>query len=132
MIYFLDTHILVWWVADRKRLSSKQREVLAEVVPEHPVWISQITLWEIATLNSLGRLQLDRPLRAWLEQATAPPLVRRASITPAIAALVAELPDSFHRDPGDRIIVATAQIKGAMLLTSDQRILDADIIQTIP
>lgn len=132
MIYFLDTHILVWWVADRKRLSSKQREVLAGVVPERPVWISQITLWEIATLNSLGRLQLDRPLRAWLEQATAPPLVRRASITPAIVAQVAALPDSFHRDPGDRIIVATAQIKGATLLTSDQRILDADIIQTIP
>ncbi len=131
MIYFLDTHILVWWVADRKRLSLKQREALAEVAPERPVWISQITLWEVATLNSLGRLRLDRPVRDWLEQATALPLVRRAAITPAITAQVAELPDSFHRDPGDRIIIATAQIKGATLLTSDQRILDADIIETM-
>ena len=47
------------------------------------------------------------PLRAWLDKAVAPPLVRRHGISPAIAAELAMLPDSFHRDPADRILVAT-------------------------
>jgi PIN domain nuclease of toxin-antitoxin system len=95
------------------------------------LWISNISLWEIATLNSLGRIDLDLPLRDWLERATAPPLVRRAGITPAIAAEVAALPDTFHRDPADRIIVSTARVMGATLLTRDQRIRDAGIVQVL-
>ena len=93
--------------------------------------ISDISLWEIATLVSLGRLALDRPLREWLEQAAAPPLVRRVDISPAVAAAVADLPDTFHRDPADRIIVATARVMGAVLLTNDSRIREAGIVQTV-
>ena len=62
---------------------------------------------------------------------SAPPLVRRIGISPAIAAEVAGLPDWFHRDPADRIIVATARIMGASLLTNDIGIRDADLVQTI-
>jgi PIN domain nuclease of toxin-antitoxin system len=95
------------------------------------VLVSDISLWEIATLVSLGRLALDRPLREWLERAAAPPLVRRVGISPAVAAAVADLPETFHRDPADRIIVATARIMGAALLTNDTRIRDAGIVQTV-
>ena len=55
-----------------------------------------------------------------------------AAITPAIAALVVDLPPSFHRDPGDRLIVATSVVKGATLLTSDRRIIDAELVPTLP
>ena len=61
-------------------------------------------------------------LSEWLERAVAPPLVERCTITPAVAAEVAALPATFHRDPADRILVATARVHGATLLTADERI----------
>lgn len=61
----------------------------------------------------------------------AAPLVERIGISPAIAAEVASLPRSFHREPGDRIVVATACVLGATLLSSDQAIIDAALVRTI-
>jgi len=95
------------------------------------VLVSDITLWEIATLVNLGRLRLRLPLRDWLEAATAPPLVRRVPISPAVASEVAALPDTFHRDPADRIIVASARVAGATLATQDRRIIEAAVVETI-
>jgi PIN domain nuclease of toxin-antitoxin system len=126
----LDTHILLWWLSSTSRLSARQEEILG-AAHEEPLWVSDITLWEIATLSSLGRIKLHLPLRDWLEQATAPPLVQRLPITPAVAAEVAALPDSFHRDPADRIIVASARVLGATLLTRDRRIVDAALVPTL-
>jgi PIN domain nuclease of toxin-antitoxin system len=124
----LDTHVLVQWISGSDVLSREHRQVIEKADPQSPLWISDISLWEIATLYSLGRIELDLPLREWLERATAPPLVRRAGITPAIAAEVAALPDTFQRDPADRIIVSTARVMGATLLTRDQRIRDGGIV----
>ena len=127
----LDTHVLVWWLADRSRLSVAQRETVATAGGGSPLLVSDISLWEIATLHALGRLQFTIPLREWLEKAVAPPLVRRQGVTPAIAAELTALPDSFHRDPADRILVATARVLGATLLTQDRRILDAGLAETL-
>lgn len=127
----LDTHVLLWWLARDARLSRPQAEVLERADPEAPLLVADISLWEIATLGSLGRLEFQLPLRDWLEQAVAPPLVQLVSITPAIAAEVASLPDSFHRDPADRILVASARVLGATLLTRDRRIIDADLVPTL-
>lgn len=123
----LDTHVLLWWLEDEGRLSSRQQEIVAAAGARSPLLVSDITLWEIAMLESLGRIRLTMPLREWLEAAVAPPLVRRQGITPAIAAEVARLPDSFHRDPADRILVATARILGATLLTRDDRIVRSEL-----
>ena len=127
----LDTHILIWWLNDRARLSPAQQQVLAAADRESPVLVSDISLWEVATLYSLGRIQLSLPLREWLEKAVAPPLVRRQDISPAVAAESASLPDTFHRDPADRILVATARLLGATLLTQDQRIITSGLIETL-
>lgn len=127
----LDTHILIWWLDQSARLSLAQQEVLSAAGPDSPLLVSDITLWEIATLHSLGRIRLSLPLRDWLDRAVAPPLVRRHGISPAVAADVAALPESFHRDPVDRIIVATARVLGATLLTQDRRIVDAGIAVTL-
>lgn len=127
----LDTHILLWWFDAVSRLSPRQEELLQGASEEEPLWVSDITLWEVATLSSLGRIELSLPLRDWLEQATALPLVQRLPITPAVAAEVAALPDSFHRDPADRIIVASARVLGATLLTRDGRIIDSGLVPTV-
>ena len=131
MTALLDTHVLIWWLNDRSRLSPDQHEAVGSANAESPLLVSDISLWEVATLYSLGRIRLAVPLREWLDKATAPPLVRRHGISPAIAAELAALPDSFHRDPADRILVATARVLGATLLTQDRRIVDAALVNTL-
>ena len=130
-IALLDTHVLVWWLNDRTQLSAGQREVVEAAALDAPMYVSDISLWEVAMLQSLGRIRLALPLREWLDKAVAPPLVRRQGISPAIAAEVAALPESFHRDPADRILVATSRVLGATLLTQDRRILDASLTPTV-
>lgn len=127
----LDTHVLIWWFSDRPRLSPGQQQVLESASPESPLVVSEISLWEVATLHGLGRIRLAVPLQEWLERATAAPLVRRQGISPAIAAESVVLPDSFHRGPADRILVATARVLGATLLTQDRRIAESGLVETL-
>lgn len=119
----LDTHVLLWWLENADRLPVSHKKAIASAAADGPLLVCDITLWEIAALQDAGRIRLSLPLREWLERAVAPPLVQLCPISPAVAAEVASLPDSFHRDPADRIIVATARILGATLLTSDKRII---------
>jgi PIN domain nuclease of toxin-antitoxin system len=127
----LDTHVLLFWLGGDPRLTRTQARAIENASADEPLLVSDISLWEVATLVSLGRIRLRRPLRDWLEAAVAPPLVRRVSISPAVAAEVAELPATFHRDPADRIIVATARTAGAAVATGDSRIIDSGLVETI-
>ncbi len=131
MRLLLDTGILLRWFEGGHSLSPPHRRALQGAKPAQPLLVSDISLWEIATLLDLGRVRLRLPLRDWLEQATAAPLVTRCAITPAVAAEVAALPATFHRDPADRIIVATARVHGATLLTTDRLIRKARIVPTL-
>lgn len=127
----LDTHVLLYWFSEKSALSEGQRRAIEAASAEAPLLVSEITLWEIATLWSLKRIALSLPLRDWLERATAVPLVHRVGISPAIAAETATLPASFHRDPADRILVASARVLGATLLTQDRRIIQSGIVPTL-
>jgi PIN domain nuclease of toxin-antitoxin system len=129
--YLLDTHILLYWLEGGKRLSRAQKRVIDRASAENALLVSDITLWEIATLYELGRIRLGLPLRDWLEAAVAPPLVERVGISPAIAAEMAVLPPTFHRDPADRVLAATARLTGACLLTVDERIVRSGVVKTL-
>lgn len=131
MRLLLDTHVWWWWVTGEPGLSAAQKRALARASADNPLELSDVSLWEVATLVSLGRLAVTMPLRDWLEAASAQPLVQRRAISPAVAAEVAALPEEFHRDPADRIIVATARVHDATLLTRDKRIIDAKLVPTI-
>ncbi|MEK7269450.1 MAG: type II toxin-antitoxin system VapC family toxin [Planctomycetota bacterium] len=131
MKVLLDTNVLLWWLEDKGRLSPAQRRAIAQASPANPLLVSDVSLWEVATLVSLGRVRLSLPIRDWLERATAPPLVLRQGISPAIAAETANLPAGLPRDPADRILVATARILGATLLTADREILESGAAKTI-
>ena len=74
MAALLDTHVLIWWLNDRTRLSPRQRDVVEAATGDAPVHVSDISLWEVAMLQSLGRIRLALPLRVWLDKAVAPPL----------------------------------------------------------
>jgi len=128
--FVLDTHVLLWWF-EQGSLSTAHRRVIRRANAARPLWVSDITLWEIAMLSDLGRIRLQVPLRDWLDRATAAPLVMRHGISPAVAAEVANLPATFHRDPADRIIVATARVLGATLMTADRRIVASKLVPTL-
>ncbi len=121
----------MWWFERNSRLTTAQMTVLNKARAGPPLLVSDVTLWEIATLSSLGRLQFEIPLQEWLERATAAPLVERCRITPAIAAQVAALPETFHRDPADRLLVSTAIVTEAILLTADVKIIQSGLVTTL-
>jgi PIN domain nuclease of toxin-antitoxin system len=127
----LDTHVLVYWVEGAGQLVPLHRAAIEAASEAEPLLVSDISLWEVACLVGLGRLRPRLPLRDWLEAAVAPPLVRRVPISPTVTAEVAALPSTFHRDPADRIIVASARATGATLLTQDRRIIEAGVVDTL-
>lgn len=127
----LDTHILVYWVSDPGRLTPAQQHAVRTVTSDNPAIVADISLWEIGMLVAGGKMKVGFPLRDWLVRAVAPPLVRLAEITPNIAAAVTDLIDWPNRDPADRLIVATAQVYGAVLLTNDESIRSAELVEVI-
>jgi PIN domain nuclease of toxin-antitoxin system len=131
MRYLLDTHVLLWWHERPTRLPNTFRRLITQAHAGSPLLVSEISLWEVATLVELKRIRLSMGVSTWLQRATAAPLVERVGITPDIAAEVAALPASFHRDPADRLLVATARVLGVTLLTEDTRILDAALCATL-
>ena len=125
----LDTHAWVWWLDGDARLTPSLRRALDDLPAERRPIVSDISLWEVAMLVSRGRLKLDRSLESWLQHATNPMTVTVWPITASIAAEVAGLPESFQRDPADRLIVATSRNRAAPLLTYDQSIIDSGLVR---
>jgi PIN domain nuclease of toxin-antitoxin system len=120
----LDTHSWIWLVGDDPHLGKRaRREILNHSVAD-TLFLSPISLWEIALKVSRGRLVLDLPLRPWVERALHRTRVHLSPITPEIACSCADLPPEFHGDPADRIIAATARAEGLTLLTHDRKLLD--------
>lgn len=115
----LDTHTLIWWQAESDRLSATAASAIA--VAER-VWISAISLWELATLIRLGRIELDRPVGRWITDLLAGH-VGCIDVDPMVAVEAGSLVE-FHGDPADRIIYATAQTHAMSLVTKDRVLTD--------
>ena len=115
----LDTHVwLWWWSAERKRLSPAVRKAI-EAAEE--IGIPAISCWEVAMLHLRGRIALDRDVRVWIAQSLREDRVRLLELTPDIAVGAARLRWD-NRDPADRLIVATAMIHRAPVVSKDERI----------
>jgi PIN domain nuclease of toxin-antitoxin system len=122
MRLLLDTHIWVWSVLDRARLSSRLTAALES--PRNELWLSPISLWEVLTLSEKRRLVLHPTPQAWIANALDTLPMREAPITYQVAQETArvQLP---HRDPADRFLVATARVFDLTLVTADEILLKA-------
>jgi PIN domain nuclease of toxin-antitoxin system len=109
--------------ADR-RLGPVARQMITTSAQAGGIYISAITPWEIAMLVHKGRLALGQAVGAWIDSVLAMPGILMAPIEPAIAVDSVLLPGSFHADPADRLIVATARHKALPLVTADRSILE--------
>ena len=112
----LDTHAWIWFASARKKLSTSAASACEDA---KLLLVSAISVWEVAMLVSKGRIGFDRDVERWIQEALALPKVRLEPLTPGISVLSTRLPGSFHGDPADRIIAATALDHCAALVTKD-------------
>jgi PIN domain nuclease of toxin-antitoxin system len=130
-VIVLDTHTLVWWVCGAPMLSKKAKAVIKKEQDGGEIIVSSISAWEIALLVQRGRLLLTMDVHSWLATTAKIEAVRFAPVDVAIATNSVELPATFHNDPADRMIVATARKFAAPLVTKDEKIRAYAHVKTI-
>ena len=123
----LDTHAWIWWTADPERLSARARHAIEQATE---VGVAAISCWEVAMLVEKARLELDRDVLVWVQQALAQPRCVFLPLTPEVAVAAASLADQAG-DPADRLIAATAISRRAPLVTKDQKLRRSRELQTI-
>lgn len=118
----LDTHIWVWNVQGDKRLTKDQQELIRRHESDE-IGICAISLWEVAKAVELNRLRLSIPVKDWFVIALDSPGIVLLPLTASIAVESTQLPGNFHKDPFDQLIVATARVFDAPLVTIDSEII---------
>lgn len=124
----LDTCALIWLVSESKHFSVKQKVALKEATN---VYISAVSCAELACLADRGRLKLDTHWKNWFDLHTEQNGIEIVDISYATIVEAFSLPDEFHKDPCDRIIVATARIHHLSLITTDRKLLTYPFVNTI-
>jgi PIN domain nuclease of toxin-antitoxin system len=120
----LDTHVLIWLVNGDERIKkSGFLTYINKAVKDNSIFIPSICMWEIAMLASKERISLSENTLDWIKNVTSAPGVSVQPLSPEIAYESCILPGDFQGDPADRMIVATARILDAPLLTFDNQIL---------
>jgi len=128
----LDTHVLIWWVNGGKNLSTAARKAIESSLSlSEDILVSSITAWEIAMLANKGRLTLTMDVSKWLASTAAIEGLRYIPIDNELAIQSVTLPDEFHPDPADRMIVALARHNNASLVTADEKIRKYKHVKTI-
>jgi PIN domain nuclease of toxin-antitoxin system len=121
----LDTHYWIWFQAgSADQIHDKALKAIESAAARGRLLLSVISVWELGMLEAKGRIRLQRPCEEWVREALAMPGLEVVPLTPEIALDSSRLPGGFHGDPADRIIVATARIRAARLLTRDQKLID--------
>jgi PIN domain nuclease of toxin-antitoxin system len=124
----LDTHVWIWAsIDDRTSLSTRAARSLKEAKRK---WVSAISCWELAKLVEKKRIAFSIPVLTWITRSLSEMDISIADLSPEIAVESTQLKE-FHNDPADQIIVATSRVLGISLLTSDRRILDFSVVETI-
>ena len=119
----LDTHIALWLDSGSPRLRRETRALL----DEHwrgggPVLLSAVSAWEIALLVDAGHITLDLPVDAWVERFLDRPGIEAVPLGLGAASRAYQLHHLEHRDPADRLLIATAIERACPLVTYDDRI----------
>jgi len=130
-VILLDTHALVWLVSEPNRLSRAASAAIQRARSTDGLAIADITLWELAILFQRGHLRAHGTTEASVRLVTESAAASVKHITAEIAALAAQFPDDYPRDPADRLIGATARAEGLALVTRDEAIRASKLVKTI-
>jgi PIN domain nuclease of toxin-antitoxin system len=126
----LDTHVWWWALNEPKKLSNKALNVIRKNPPSQRA-IASISMWEFAMMVSTGKVEIRIPPDQWLEQAVNKTGIEVLDLSPKVASESCNLPGEFHKDPADRIIVATARINNLTLITKDKKIINYPYVKTV-
>ena len=119
----LDTHIALWLDSGSSRLRPSTRSFLDHHWQNGgTVLLSAVTAWEIALLVDMERIELDLPVEAWIERFTNRPGVHAVALSLTAAARSYLMHKLEHRDPADRLLIATAIELNCPFVTYDTRI----------
>lgn len=119
----LDTHILIWYV-EGINLSESQVALIDQMRDKASLYISAISIWEIALLVSRERIALSIDLDQWIKQALSITGLNLVDLSISILTQSCTLSNYEHKDPADRMIIASARSINSHLMTSDQKIID--------
>lgn len=118
MRLLLDTHVMLWWLADDQRLSQVAREMIADGGVQL-LW-SVVSSFELAVKVGVGRLQLGRSLNELFVEIVSRQRAQLLPITNAHCARLADLA-LHHRDPFDRLLIAQSLVEKIPILTADSK-----------
>jgi len=121
-VILLDTHAWVWWLSQPDQLSKAVHEEIERSLASAALRISSFSVWELALLVQRDRLELSIDLAQWIAETRRIPGVTFHPVDNDIALQSVNLPGTFHTDPADRILVATARHLGATMITGDAKI----------
>lgn len=107
----------------------RERQALDALAVERKLCLPAICIWEAQMLSSRGRIELPLPFAAWLRQATAPEMLTVLPLNADVAIALDNMPESFHGDPADRMIVATARANGLPLASHDKAIRKSRLVK---
>ena len=128
----LDTPALLWWISNPERIPPKARRQLDRALADNStIAASCISSWEISMLVQRGRLELTIPVDAWIAHAEELPWMQFVPVDNRVALRSTQLEGFPHRDPADRLIVATTLMLNGTLVTADERLRSWKPVRTI-
>lgn len=116
MQYLLDTHVILWWLLEPKKLSKKAQAIISN--RENKIYTSSVSFWEMAIKSKLGRLNIPNNIITLLKQES----IETISMTPEDALSIINLP-IHHNDPFDQMLVIQAKNHDMVLITRDAKII---------
>jgi PIN domain nuclease of toxin-antitoxin system len=126
----LDTHIWVWWLLPDSQLPVRERKALDRIANDGGIYLPAICQWEAQMLHTKKRIELPLPFPTWLRRATAPDMLTILPLDAEAVIALGDLPTTFHGDPADRMIVATARAHCLPLATHDDAIKKSRVVKT--
>ncbi len=132
MRLLLDTHVLLWWIADDSRLGRARSEAISDSLESgERLGLSAISFWEIAKLAEHEKIRLPRSIDQLLDELEGHPQITMLPLSARICLESTRLGPRFHRDPADQIIAATARVHGLRLVTADDRIQRSGVVPVL-
>lgn len=127
----LDTHVIIWDALAPNRLSPRAQQAVALANQQAGMLLADISLWEIAMLIQKGRLQIGTDCQTFLTLLVQANKLRVVPISAQIASQAVQLPTLVNQDPADRLIVATALVEKAVLITADHHLQSSGVVPTL-
>jgi PIN domain nuclease of toxin-antitoxin system len=130
-VILLDTHAWIWFLSNPELLSTTARDHIDTAAKKDAIYISSISVWEMALLVLKKRLLLKMDLGQWIAAAENLHFLNFVPVDNAIALKSVNLPAPLHSDPADRIIIASALALNALLVTKDEKILNYPFVNAV-